>query len=198
MVNTTYMMQGTVMGTRMAPSYANMFMGELEKLLLQNTTYKSAVWWRYVDDIFMIWNHGEEQLQKFLKEINILHPTIKFTDEWWFLWFSWFPGFLWFPGFPGFQCFLWFPGFQWFLVPWVPWVPVVPMIPLVPICANARQGVEWLFYVSLSFFFFFFTLQEKASLHNQNAYFCVHTHKKTCLQTRIIWKATYERQGFLF
>jgi len=63
------------MGTRMAPSYANIFMGELEKHLLQNTTYKPAVWWRYIDDILVLWNNGEEQLQKFLKEINALHPT---------------------------------------------------------------------------------------------------------------------------
>ena len=55
--------QGTAMGTRMAPSYANILMRELEKRLLQNTTYKTAVWWRYIHDIFVLWNNGEEQLQ---------------------------------------------------------------------------------------------------------------------------------------
>jgi len=51
--------QGTAMGTRMAPSYDNILMGELEKRLLQNTTYKTAVWWRYIDDIFVLWNNGK-------------------------------------------------------------------------------------------------------------------------------------------
>ena len=68
--------------TRMAPSYANIFMGELEKHLLQNTVNRPSIWWRYIDDIFAVWNDGEEQLQHFLHEINTFHPTIKFTAEW--------------------------------------------------------------------------------------------------------------------
>jgi hypothetical protein len=43
---------GTAMGTRMAPSYANLFMSELEKSLLSRpATAKPSVWWRYIDDI---------------------------------------------------------------------------------------------------------------------------------------------------
>ena len=74
--------QETAMGTRMAPSYANIFMGELEKHLLQNTVNRPSIWWRYIEDIFAVWNDGEEQLQHFLQEINTFHPTIKFTAEW--------------------------------------------------------------------------------------------------------------------
>ena len=74
--------QGTAMGTRMAPSYANIFMGELEKHLLQNTVNRPSIWWRYIDDIFAVWNDGEELLQQFLQEMNTFHPTIKFTAEW--------------------------------------------------------------------------------------------------------------------
>ena len=39
------------------------------------------IWWRYIDDIFFIWEHGEESLEKFLKKLNTFHPTIKFTAE---------------------------------------------------------------------------------------------------------------------
>ena len=39
--------QGTAMGTRMAPSYANIFMGKLETQLLQYTTDRPSTWWRY-------------------------------------------------------------------------------------------------------------------------------------------------------
>ena len=34
---------GTVMGTRMAPSFANIFIGRLEKNLLYRTTYKPII-----------------------------------------------------------------------------------------------------------------------------------------------------------
>ena len=33
---------------------------------------------RYIDDLFMIWKGTEKELLKFLKEINEIHPTIKF------------------------------------------------------------------------------------------------------------------------
>ena len=55
--------QGTEMGTRMPPSYANIFMANLEQGLLQQTTQKPTIWWKYIDNIFAIWPHGEEKLQ---------------------------------------------------------------------------------------------------------------------------------------
>ena len=71
---------GTAMGTRMAPSYANLFMSELEKSLLSRpATAKPSVWWWYIDDIFIIWNHSEEEL---IEDLNTAHPTIKFTANW--------------------------------------------------------------------------------------------------------------------
>ena len=42
---------------------------------------KPLVWWRYIDDIFMIWQHGEDKLKKFLKILNSCYPTIRFTAE---------------------------------------------------------------------------------------------------------------------
>ena len=43
---------GTAMGTRMAPTYANLYMGLLEEQLLEQTTLKPLVWFRFIDDIF--------------------------------------------------------------------------------------------------------------------------------------------------
>ena len=74
--------QGTAMGTRMAPSYANIFVGRFEIYLLQQTVQRRTIWWRYIDDIFAVWPHGEENLKVFLTEINPFHPTIKFTTVW--------------------------------------------------------------------------------------------------------------------
>ena len=61
---------GTAMGTRMAPNYANLFMGDLEGEILQNYPLKPLVWYRYIDDIFFIWTHGREELNKFLQYAN--------------------------------------------------------------------------------------------------------------------------------
>ena len=48
-------LHGTAMGTRMAPAYANVFMGDLERKLLAQSPLKPFIWWRYMDDIFMVW-----------------------------------------------------------------------------------------------------------------------------------------------
>ena len=71
----------TAIGTKMAPPYAIIFMDSLEEDILSNSLLKPLVWWRYIDDIFMMWEHGEEELQKFLETLNCYHPTIKFTAE---------------------------------------------------------------------------------------------------------------------
>ena len=72
--------RGTTIGTRMAPSYANLFMHDLESKLL--APVKPFIWLRYIDDIFMVWTEGEEKLLEFLKNINHFHDTIKFTFDW--------------------------------------------------------------------------------------------------------------------
>ena len=57
-------------------------MHDLESQLLDLAPVKPYLWLRYIDDIFMIWTVGEEQLQKFLQWINQYHDTIKFTWDW--------------------------------------------------------------------------------------------------------------------
>ena len=54
--------QGTAMGTSMAPYHANLFMGKLEQEFLQTQNKKSRVRWRYIDNIFAIWTHDEPYL----------------------------------------------------------------------------------------------------------------------------------------
>ena len=70
------------MGTRMAPSYANLFMGRLETHLLEVAAKKPTIWWRYIDDVFTIWPHGEGCLDQFLEHLNNMHPFFKFIAEW--------------------------------------------------------------------------------------------------------------------
>ena len=72
---------GTAIGTRMAPSGACLFMGRLEEEFLSLASHKPLIWLRYIDDVFLIWTHGQEELEKFVNYCNSRHPTIKFTTE---------------------------------------------------------------------------------------------------------------------
>ena len=67
------------MGTKMAPSYANIFKSRLEKQLLQSVSLKPLSWLRFLDDIDMKWIHGRETLDAFLGKANSFHPTIMCT-----------------------------------------------------------------------------------------------------------------------
>ena len=69
------------MGTRVAPSYANIFMSDFEQKHIYSYRLQPKVWYRYIDDIFCIWQYGIEELNGFLTHINSVHRTIKFTAE---------------------------------------------------------------------------------------------------------------------
>ena len=47
-------MTGTAMGTKMAPTYANLYMGGLETDLQDKALYKPLLWRRVIDDIFFL------------------------------------------------------------------------------------------------------------------------------------------------
>ena len=72
---------GTAMGKRMAPLYANLFLAKFDNNALTHARHKRHIWWRYIDDIFMIWTHhvtGERQhVNNFKPNLNGIHPTIK-------------------------------------------------------------------------------------------------------------------------
>ena len=72
---------GTAMGTPMAPSAANLFMGMLEERLLNQSPvpFNREFWKRFIDDIFMLWMGSSDDLEIFLDHMNSFHPTIKFT-----------------------------------------------------------------------------------------------------------------------
>ena len=72
---------GTAMGTRVAPTYANLFMRKLETEILNKSELKPMVWYRYIDDIFFIWDHGEDEVYNWITYLNKYHKTIKFTAE---------------------------------------------------------------------------------------------------------------------
>ena len=66
------------MGTRMDPSYANIFIKYVEIQLIDTSPKKPTLWLRFIDDILMIWGHGKQPIEDFKHLANIIHPTIKF------------------------------------------------------------------------------------------------------------------------
>ena len=61
------------MGTRMAPNYAIIFMHYLETNFLTSYPKQLKIWLKFIDDIFMIWRDGEQQLRMFLEAFNNYH-----------------------------------------------------------------------------------------------------------------------------
>ena len=72
---------GTAIGTKMAPSCANLFLGLFEANALENAPFQPHTWLRYIDDIFMIWTEGLDKLKIFIDYLNSIHSTIKFTSS---------------------------------------------------------------------------------------------------------------------
>ena len=69
---------GTTMGTKMAVSFANIFMAKIETTLIQQSETKPKEWRRYIDDIFSLWDSHEKDVDQFIEQANKFRPTIKF------------------------------------------------------------------------------------------------------------------------
>ena len=72
---------GVAMGSPLSPMVANFFMERFEQAVLETASRKPKVWYRYVDDTFVVWNHGEEELEIFLQHLNSQNENIQFTME---------------------------------------------------------------------------------------------------------------------
>ena len=72
---------GTAMGTKTAVSFANIFMAHIETTILSRTVFKATVWKRYIDDIFFLWDISKRDIEAFIEQANLHHPTVKFTAQ---------------------------------------------------------------------------------------------------------------------
>ena len=72
---------GTAIGTKMAPTYAIIFMHMFEKKALASALYSPFIWVRFIDDIWSVWLHGLDKLREFVYYLNSRHPRITFTWE---------------------------------------------------------------------------------------------------------------------
>ena len=78
------------MGTKFAPTYATLVLAYLEEKLYVQTEIKYGKeiaryikdnWKRFLDDCFILWTKGEENLKTFHSVLNELHSDLKFTME---------------------------------------------------------------------------------------------------------------------
>ena len=63
------------MGTKMAPSYAILYMDQLERELMKDQKPPTK-FLRFMDDILIFDDHGEQELKALLTHLNASHPTI--------------------------------------------------------------------------------------------------------------------------
>ena len=72
---------GVAMGTKMGPSYANLFMGHLEQKILADFVGPSPEHLhRYIDDYFGATTLSNDELNQFLNFADQYHPSIGFTN----------------------------------------------------------------------------------------------------------------------
>ena len=72
---------GTAMGKKFAPNYANIFMAKWEQEALDKCDKKPLLYLRYLDDIFIIWTHSEEDFKTFFKTLNEHSESIKLKSS---------------------------------------------------------------------------------------------------------------------
>ena len=69
---------GTAMGAILAQCFANLFMASIEQAFIDNSPLTPLFYARFIDDIFMIWTHGSEELEQLTTRDNSTLPSMKF------------------------------------------------------------------------------------------------------------------------
>ena len=72
---------GTSMDRDWAPHYADSYMAKFEKEALLKCPLKPHTYYRYLDDIFIIWPHSMDAFAVFLDIFNTHEPPIKFKSS---------------------------------------------------------------------------------------------------------------------
>ena len=70
---------GTAMGKTFAPSYADLFMARWEQGALASCPLRPLHYYRYLDDIWGVWDHSEPEFFQFLDKLNAHSDSITLT-----------------------------------------------------------------------------------------------------------------------
>ena len=72
---------GVAMGTKMGSSYANLFVGFIEKKFFSNYHGpKPDLYKRYIDDCVGATSSSREELNLFINSVNSFHPALKYRN----------------------------------------------------------------------------------------------------------------------
>ena len=63
-------LKGTAIGTKFAPPYTILFMANLEERILEDIELHSRIWWRHINDIFLIWRYEKDPFKQFIETIK--------------------------------------------------------------------------------------------------------------------------------
>ena len=72
---------GAAMGSPLSPIIANLYMEGFENKAFASAPSLPTMWFRCVDDTFVLWPHDPNQLEEFHSHLNAQHPQIQFTRE---------------------------------------------------------------------------------------------------------------------
>ena len=53
----------------------------IETTTLSKTVFRTTVWKCYIHDIFALWDMSKRDIEAFIEQANLHHPTIKFTAK---------------------------------------------------------------------------------------------------------------------
>ena len=73
--------RGSINGFSPLPRDTNIFMEHFETNALDTYPLKPVAWFRFVDDTFIVWRHGKDELENFLNHLNSQHGSIRLTME---------------------------------------------------------------------------------------------------------------------
>ena len=69
------------MGTRVAPSFANTHMCKFKDDHVYTYHLQLFIYVRYLDDIFIVWQHGLDELNQFVDHLHSRTDSLEFTME---------------------------------------------------------------------------------------------------------------------
>lgn len=68
---------GCAMGRKYAPAYADIYLAHWEETAFKLLTHRPLLYFRYLDDIFGLWDDTQESFTHFIHILNSHHPKIK-------------------------------------------------------------------------------------------------------------------------
>lgn len=59
-------------------------MADMEETSIYTSNHFEHVlgWWRFIDDVFLIWTNGVNELEQFHLYLNSIDPDVQFTMSW--------------------------------------------------------------------------------------------------------------------